>query len=210
MERSRLREPGPGKLGNRNLGSRCLGLDCHLRERRGESQRGCGDSYRAGKIRPPGPKCLAITPPEMTGSDLSNWNVPFYLWCNHDEDNLIGNWDGFMTEAKIIEVGEGDITCPTCGTTIMDDDGPGIQPSCAHVRFIYCNGEAFEYIEPELEKELSAEAARAEEKGELFDTWDALRARTGPDSIILEQTETGMACGPISFTIWVGIRTATS
>jgi hypothetical protein len=115
-----------------------------------------------------------------------------------------------MTEAKIIEIAEGNIKCPTCGTTIIDDDGPGTQPSCAHVRFIYVNDEAFEYIDPELEKELNAERASVEEKGHRFDTWDALRAHTGPDSIILDQTETGIACGPVSFTVWVGIRTGAS
>lgn len=111
-----------------------------------------------------------------------------------------------MTGPTIIDVAEGqDITCPTCGKTIIDEEGPGTQPSCAHVRFIY-HSVAFEYIDPELQKELDAEEASAKEKGKRFDTWDALRAHTGPDSIILEQTERGMACGPISFTVWVGIR----
>jgi hypothetical protein len=111
-----------------------------------------------------------------------------------------------MKKPTIIKVNEGDITCPTCGKTIADDDGPSSQPSCDHVRFFYVNGDGFEYIDPELQKELNAEEAAAKERDDLFDTWDALRAHAGPDSIILEQTQRGMACGPMSFTIWVGIR----
>jgi uncharacterized Zn finger protein (UPF0148 family) len=97
-----------------------------------------------------------------------------------------------MKKPTIIEVDEGVITCPTCGKTIVEEDGPVSQPSCDHVRFIYVNGDAFEYIDPDLQKELNAEEAAAEERDEEFDTWDALRAHTGPDSIILEQTQRGM------------------
>jgi len=111
-----------------------------------------------------------------------------------------------MTGPTITKVDEGNITCPNCGKTILAEAGFAEQPSCAHVRFIYVNGDGFEYIDPALQKVLDSEAASAEEKNDLFDTWDALRAHTGPDSIILEQKETGMACGPITFTIWVGIR----
>jgi len=111
-----------------------------------------------------------------------------------------------MPGPTIVEVDQGDITCPICCKTIVNEDGPGTQPSCAHVRFIYVNDDGFEYIDPELQNELNAERASAEKRGERFDTWDALRAHTGPDSIILDQTETGMACGPIPFTVWVGIR----
>jgi uncharacterized Zn finger protein (UPF0148 family) len=111
-----------------------------------------------------------------------------------------------LMQPTIIEVDEGVITCPTCGKTIVEEDGPVSQPSCDHVRFIYVNGDAFEYIDPDLQKELNAEEAAAEERDEEFDTWDALRAHTGSDSIVLEQAQRGMACGPMSFTVWVGIR----
>jgi rubrerythrin len=40
-----------------------------------------------------------------------------------------------MKKPTIIEVDEGVITCPTCGKTIVDEDGPSSQPSCDHVRF---------------------------------------------------------------------------
>ena len=77
------------------------------------------------------------------------------------------------------------------------------QPSCEHIRFIYLNGEAFDCFDPELQKDLDAEEAR---QGEDFDMWDALKAHTGPDSLILEVTQDDWGCGPVSFTVWIGIR----
>jgi hypothetical protein len=70
---------------------------------------------------------------------------------------------------------------------------------------VYANGEAFEYCEPELEVLLAKEEAKADEQDEFFDTWKALRRHSGPNDLILEQTEESMACGPLSFTVWVGI-----
>ena len=98
-----------------------------------------------------------------------------------------------MTGPTIIGLDEGDITCPICGETILDEYGSQDQPACTHVRFIY-HREGFEYIDPELQKELTAEEASTEKRGKEFDTWDALKAHTGPDSIILDQTDRGMAC----------------
>jgi hypothetical protein len=75
------------------------------------------------------------------------------------------------------------------------------------VQFIYCNGEAFEYVEPSLEHRLDVADSEAEEDGGV-DPWGFLREQSGVD-VILEQTEEGMACGPISATLWVGIKKST-
>ena len=74
---------------------------------------------------------------------------------------------------------EQDILCPVCGVTILDSEELHQQPSCPHVRFIYANGEAFEYCDPELEALLAEEEAKADEDDEFFDTWDALRRHCG-------------------------------
>jgi hypothetical protein len=109
-----------------------------------------------------------------------------------------------MSDPVIIEVDEEEeLKCPTCGKAIVAAEEVVPQPSCKHIRFIYANGEAFEYIDPELEAQLELERAQDED----FDEWDALKAHTGPGSVILEQTEEGMACGPVSFIVWVGIWT---
>jgi hypothetical protein len=114
-----------------------------------------------------------------------------------------------MREPEIKEIKEGkEIKCPYCGRDIGPTEIVGRQPSCEHLRFIYLNGEAFEYIDPELEKELDAGEKRAEERGQDFDMWDALKAHTGPDSMIIEQNEDGCACGAVQFTVWIGIRSA--
>lgn len=80
------------------------------------------------------------------------------------------------------------------------------QLSCAHIRFIYANGEVFEYAEPGLEKRLEAQEQQADENGDVFDVWDALRDQCGEGDLVLEQVTGGMACGPVSFQVWVGIR----
>jgi hypothetical protein len=120
-------------------------------------------------------------------------------------------WKGTLSmhKAKIrrIEPGEA-VNCPTCGKaiTIVEPEYTYFaDPLCEHVRFIF-NVDEFAYIEPELKTKLDAEEAQAEEREEDFDPWEALKVHTGPDSIIISQTEEGMACGPVSSTVWIGVR----
>lgn len=116
-----------------------------------------------------------------------------------------------MPDVGITQIDEEqDVVCPVCGITILDSEELHQQPSCPHVRFIYANGEAFEYCDPELEALLAEEEAKADEDDEFFDTWDALRRHSELGDLILEQTEESMACGPVSFTVWIGIHTGTS
>jgi hypothetical protein len=113
-----------------------------------------------------------------------------------------------MSDPVIIEVDEGkELKCPTCGRVIVNSEEEVAQPCCKHVRFICENGVAFEYIDPELEAQLELDRSQAEQKDEHFDEWEALKAHTGPGSVILEQTEEEMACGPVSPTVWVGFWT---
>lgn len=112
-----------------------------------------------------------------------------------------------MASPRTIHIDEEqDIVCAVCGVTILDSGELHQQPSCQHVRFVYCNGECFEYVEPELEAVLVAEEAAADEQGEFFDMWDALRRHCKPSDLILEHTDRSMACGPVSFTVWVGLE----
>lgn len=114
-----------------------------------------------------------------------------------------------MPNPQMIQIDEEqDIVCPVCGVTILDSEELHPQPSCPHVRFVYANGEAFEYCKSELEALLAEEESRADEQDEFFDTWEALRRHSGPNDLILKQTEESMACGLVSFTVWVGIRNA--
>ncbi len=115
-----------------------------------------------------------------------------------------------MPDAQITQIDEEqDMVCPVCGVLILDSETLYSQPSCKHVRFVYANGECFEYVNPELEAVLAEEESKADEQDEFFDTWDALRRHSGPNDLILEQTEASMGCGPVSFTVWIGIHTGT-
>ena len=93
-----------------------------------------------------------------------------------------------MSTPRIIKFDEDDqVVCPICHTLIVDEDeGLVEQPSCPHIRFIYCNGECFEWAEPGLEERLIAEEEEADQNGDVFEIWDAL-AQCAEGDVILEQ-----------------------
>jgi hypothetical protein len=109
-----------------------------------------------------------------------------------------------MPGAGIIEIdSESPVKCPQCSRVFLDVETNRVSP-CEHVLFIYANSEAFEYIDPPLEERLLAAQEIAEQQHGYFDTWDFLKEEAGAD-VILEHVEEAMACGPIDFTVWVGI-----
>jgi|HubBroStandDraft_5_1064220.scaffolds.fasta_scaffold200012_2 hypothetical protein len=116
-----------------------------------------------------------------------------------------------MSTTPIIQlVQDHEIACPICGITILDAEELHEQPSCPHVRFIYANGEAFEFCDGDLEAILAEGEAKADEQDEFFDMWDALEQQCRSEDVILEQKDEGTACGPVSFTVWIGIRSSPS
>ena len=111
------------------------------------------------------------------------------------------------SDSKIVQLEDGiDVVCPTCGVLVGNRAGLKPQPSCKHVRFIYCNGECFEYIEPVLKTELEKAEAFTGVNEDILDTWDWLEANSPEGTTILEQ-----ASGPIrDFAVWFGFRSAKS
>jgi hypothetical protein len=109
--------------------------------------------------------------------------------------------------SKIVQLAEGaDVVCPTCGVLVVNHAGRKPRPSREHVRFIYCNGECFEYIAPALQNKLEKAEALAGENDDNFDTWEWLEQNSPEGTTILEQT-----IGPIrDFAVWFGFRTAES
>jgi hypothetical protein len=109
---------------------------------------------------------------------------------------------------KIIKFDENDqVVCPICHTLIVDEDeGLVEQPSCPHILFVYANGEAFEFDAAGFEARLEQERERSDEAGDSFDEWEWLLAQCGEGDVILEQNTEGIACGPVSFRVWIGIR----
>jgi hypothetical protein len=111
------------------------------------------------------------------------------------------------SDSKIVQLEDGiDVVCPTCGVLVGNRAGLKPQPSCKHVRFIYCNGECFEYIEPALKTELEKAEAFTGVNNDILDTWDWLEANSPEGTTILEQ-----ASGPIGdCAVWLGFRSADS
>jgi hypothetical protein len=113
-----------------------------------------------------------------------------------------------MFTPRIIKIDEDDqVVCPFCSSPIVDvDEGLVSQPSCPHILFVYANGEAFEFDAAGFEPRLEEERERSDEVGDYFDEWDWLSAQCGEGDVIVEQISESMACGPVSFKVWVGIR----
>jgi len=91
-----------------------------------------------------------------------------------------------------------DIYCPACGSVVFNSEG--VQPSCAHVLFVYhdMNNE-FTYVRKGLEDLLRKAEEVAEEEPEMPPEILA-RLIDSESALCLTATASGMACGPISFT----------
>ena len=53
---------------------------------------------------------------------------------------------------------------------------------------------------------MDAAQEKADDEGAYFDPWDWLLAQCEEGDVILEQVTDEIACGPVSFKVWVGIR----
>jgi hypothetical protein len=112
-----------------------------------------------------------------------------------------------MPTPKIIEIDEEqDVVCPICNAMIVDkEDGLAQQPSCAHVLWVFCNGECFEYPE-KMQERLDAALETVDEAGDYFDHWEWLLAQCAEGDVILEQVTDDVGCGSLRFRVWIGIR----
>jgi hypothetical protein len=109
-----------------------------------------------------------------------------------------------MQEPKSIEVESGALlACPHCSKKFLDKDSNEVV-LCSHVLYFYVSSGGFEYIDSNLEERMHEAEQKADLEEEFFDHWDFLRDESGAE-IILKQTEEGIACGPVSCTVWVGI-----
>src|ERR1019366_93468 len=92
-----------------------------------------------------------------------------------------------MPTPKIIEIDEEqDVVCPTCNTMIVDvDEGLVEHPSCPHIRFVYANGECFEYDPEGLEARLQAEQNKADNDEVCFEPWETVLSLCDKDDLIL-------------------------
>jgi hypothetical protein len=116
-----------------------------------------------------------------------------------------------MPTPRIIRFDEDDqVVCPICHALIVDEDeGLVSQPSCPHILLVYANGEAFEFDAAGFEARLEREREWSDNAGDYFDEWEWLLAQCGEGDVILEQISESMACGPVSFKVWIGVRSET-
>jgi hypothetical protein len=113
-----------------------------------------------------------------------------------------------MPTPKIIQIEEDREVCrPVCNALIVDEDeGLVEQPSCPHIRFVYCNGEAFEHDPEGFEMRLEQARDQADEDGLCFEPFEWLLAQCGDEDVILEQVTDDVGCGSLRFRVWIGIR----
>jgi len=105
--------------------------------------------------------------------------------------------------------------CPLCGTRIMlgeegeQGESRAISP-CPHLLFIYdVDLRAFEYLREDLRVKLEEKGARIREGEELEggrDLLDILEPILPENTVVFELTGSGLACGPVAYTVAVGIE----
>jgi hypothetical protein len=86
----------------------------------------------------------------------------------------------------------GEVYCPVCGAKVYGDDCV----ECPHLLFVYEDGDlmyAQEWIEEACEE--SEEGCSIDELIEL----------SPPDSVVVVMSESGIACGPVSYDVAVSL-----
>jgi len=111
--------------------------------------------------------------------------------------------------------------CPLCGTRIISgEEGEqgesGAISPCPHLLFIYDPDiRAFEYLREDLKAKLEGKGVRIKEGEELEeveelkedkDLLDILKPLLPRNTVVFELTGSGLACGPVEYTVVVGIE----
>jgi len=97
-----------------------------------------------------------------------------------------------------------DFKCPICKKVLIGEDNIH---KCPHLAFIFVSsGCVFEFIMPEIKKLIKDMKETSEV---TFDYMEELKGILPNNITMYERTETGIACGPCSITVWIGIKKAT-
>jgi hypothetical protein len=97
--------------------------------------------------------------------------------------------------------------CPACGAAILQSGEP-FEPECPHVEWAIFEGE-FEYMNlpAAVEAQLEELEEKRQEDGDDFDRFDELlKIWRGNKRMVFNITSEGMACGPVSETLSVGLN----
>jgi len=100
----------------------------------------------------------------------------------------------------------GELKCPVCGEVIITAEEGTSQALCKHVMFVYLdNVSEFEFVKKGFQK-TADKITKAFDEGDCLG-WDEIEAKLLPKGVsVLELTETGLCCGPCSFTMSIGIK----
>jgi len=113
--------------------------------------------------------------------------------------------------------------CPLCGNKIILGEGEeeeqgesGAISPCPHLLFIYDpDMRAFEYLREDLKAKLEKKGVKVREGEELEeeeeleedrDLLDILKPILPRNTVVFELTGSGLACGPVAYTVVVGIE----
>lgn len=118
---------------------------------------------------------------------------------------------------QVVSDGVAVLRCPVCGTPwLTDEEGEYSRQECNHLRFIFTEGELEYFGEWEKEAFEKAYTEAYMKVEELEDPEDVSLGYPHHDVLesldfseideILEHTETGIACGLVSFTAYYGIK----
>ena len=97
-----------------------------------------------------------------------------------------------------------DFHCPSCGEVILSTEDLLEQPVCPHVKFVYfyASGE-FEYADAEIKKAL--DGFDDDEDGDEDSFTHLAKKIKSKTAVVFSITTSGMACGPTSDTVVVGL-----
>lgn len=91
--------------------------------------------------------------------------------------------------------------CPMCGAVVHDQD---VEPSCSHILFTYHDiSSDFMYVKKGYEQQIEKAEEIAETEG-TFVVDELAKMIKSESSVCLAVTGSGMACGPVSYTYYVG------
>ncbi len=94
-----------------------------------------------------------------------------------------------------------EFSCPICAAPLLDEDGLG---SCPHLQFAYHSsiGE-FLATTPEIDNLLPS---MTEDSESVCDYITELKSKLPKSITVYDIDQSGMACGPVWATIWIGIK----
>ena len=118
-----------------------------------------------------------------------------------------------MAKAQLVKLDMGNclvpLYCPYCGSVILDNETGVPEKPCPHVELVFSDAAgdgAYEYASPSMQALLESIGEGDPDGRHSWPSKPKLRALLPPDTLLLEISTWGVACGPIGWTTVVGVR----